>query len=90
MVQYTREDIGCYFDGTFGFDFNAKRLIDFAVNLGFKDQPIDYEDPDDLVWLCDEAQEWLNDNTIRPDNTHWSWENGDFGLWQYDEDGELV
>ena len=90
MIEYTKEDIGCYFDGAFGFDFNAKRLIDFAVNLGFKDQPIDYEDPDDLVWLCDAAEEWLNDNTTRPDNTHWSWEDGDFGLWQYDEDGELA
>lgn len=54
-----------------------------------------------LIELCDEAVAWLNAGReermpgqnfppIVPDGFHWSFEDGDFGLWQYDEDGEVV
>ena len=92
-MKYTREDIGCYFDGAFGFEYNAKRIIDFAIEHGFTPHyqtDINGDHLDALAWEAGDAEKYLNDNTTRPENTHWSWENGDFGLWQYNEDGELV
>ena len=95
--KYTREDIGCYFDGAFGFDYNGMRVLHLAGAHGFKWTVRDIETPfmeDDEydAFICEvqDAEDYLNEHTTRPDNTHWSWEDGDFGLWQYDEDGELV
>ena len=91
-MKYTTKDIGCYFDGAFGFEHNARRLIDFAIEHGYRETPADeyYDAFEHLSYNAEDAAYYLNEHTTRPDNTHWSWEDGDFGLWQYDEDGELV
>ena len=94
-MKYTVKDIGCYFDGAFGFEYNALRLLHMAGAHGFNWTPIDMNYPTDdeyetFIAEVNDAEEYLNEHTTRPDNTYWSWENGDFGLWQYDEDGELV
>ena len=93
-MNYTSEDIGCYFDGAFGFEYNALRLLFLAGSHGFTYTTIDLTNPSDedyelFLQEVDDAEKYLNDNTTRPENTFWSWEDGDFGLWQYDEDGEL-
>ena len=91
--KYTREDIGCYFDAAFGFEYNAKRLIDFAMEHGYTphyETDIDGDHLDALVHEMDDAEAYLNDNTKRPPNTFWAWQEGDFGLWEYDEEGELI
>jgi hypothetical protein len=103
VAEYTDDDVGCYFDGAFGFEHNAKRLLDFAEQHGFSYDMVmkddnDRPDLDDLVWLTDSALDWLNENTLRPPfiegereyYLNWAWEDGDFGLWKYDWDGELV
>ena len=91
-MKCTTKDIGCYFDGAFGFEHNARRLIDFATEHGYREsKPSEfYDEFEYLSYNAEDAENYLNEHTTRPDNTHWSWENGDFGLWQYDEDGELV
>jgi len=85
---YTREDIGCYFDSAFGFEFNAGRIIDLAIEHGYTPhyQAENGEDLDALVYEIDDAEAYLNENTTTPDNTYWSWEDGDFGLWMYCEE----
>ena len=90
---YTTEDIGCYFDGAFGFVFNAGRVIDLAIEHGYTPHYLaeNGEDLDALVWEMEDAQDYLNDHTIESDNTYWSWEDGDFGLWMYCEPcGETI
>jgi len=89
-MTYTMKDLGCYFDGAYGFEYNAKRVIDFAIEyhgyvLQHYENDIDSEDIEVLVWEADDAEAHLNDNTERPSNAHWGWENGDFGLWLYCE-----
>ena len=92
-MKYTKKDIGCYFDGAFGFEYNARRIIDFAYGHGWDATDLNAEemtDLDVLVDFLDEAIEYLNVETERPDNIFWAWEDGDFGLWEYDEEGELI
>ena len=85
-MTYTMKDLGCFFDGAFGFEYNAHRVIDYATEYhGYISKDIDTEDVDAIVWEMDDAMHHLNDNTERPPNTYWNWEDGDFGLWLYCE-----
>lgn len=55
-----------------------------------------------VVELADEAVAWLNSSPTereihgqnmppaRPEGTAWAFEDGDFGLYHYDEDGEII
>ena len=79
---------GCYFDAGFGFDFNAKRIIDFANTLGAEIVMSDIEDIDALIYDIDEAESYLNAKTIIPENYYWGFYEGDFGVWLNDEDGD--
>tara|TARA_R110002012_G_scaffold104713_1_gene245342 strand:+ start:341 stop:634 length:294 start_codon:yes stop_codon:yes gene_type:complete len=97
MIQYTLDDIGCYFDGAYGFEHNGLRLLAMAGWHGFKSTPINLsgitftdDDYEQFIEEVNDAETFLNEHTTRPDNTYWSWEDGDFGLWQYDEEGELL
>lgn len=84
-MTYTMKDLGCYFDGAFGFVCNAERVIDFAEEYhGFTyEGPLSVNEIEHLVDLMDEAIAHLNENTERPPSTYWMLENGDFGLWLY-------
>lgn len=85
-MTYTMKDLGCYFDGAFGFVYNAQRLVDYAEEYhGYTPEATDWDDLDAIVVAVDEAEAHLNDNTERPPSTYWSWEDGDFGLWLYCE-----
>jgi len=75
IAEYNDDDVGCYFDGAFGFVHNAERLLDFASKHGFtydagvkfhSGTDISDNDFDDLVWVTDAAVDWLNENTLRP------------------------
>ena len=112
IAEYTDDDVGCYFDGAWGFERNAKRVIDFAedhdfscewdtlADVDFTALTLDMTDEqfDTLVWLVDAAEEWLNENTLRPPfiegereyYLNWAWEDGDFGLWKYDWNGDIL
>jgi hypothetical protein len=112
IAEYTDDDVGCYFDAAWGFARNAKRVIDFAVDhdflcewdtladVDFTALTLDMTDEqfDTLVWLVDAAEEWLNENTLRPPfiegkreyYLNWAWEDGDFGLWKYDWNGDRL
>jgi hypothetical protein len=125
IAEYTDDDVGCYFDGAFGFDYNAKRILEFAAEHGFtystfvryEDEPLkgnqvtglppatseelewlEQRDLDELVWVTDAATDWLNENTLRPPfiegereyYLNWAWEDGDFGLWKYDWNGDIL
>ena len=68
---------GCYFDASFGFDYNAHRILEFALNLGFEAEEEDLEefailqnepgygepaDLDIIVCVLDTIEEYLNEN----------------------------
>ena len=112
IAEYTDDDVGCYFDGAFGFAYNAWRLIKFAsehemlcelyslTDVDFTATVIDLTDDqfDLLVSLSAHAVDWLNENTLRPPfiegkreyYLNWAWEDGDFGLWKYDWNGDSL
>tara|TARA_R110001592_G_scaffold13608_5_gene62231 strand:- start:2537 stop:2920 length:384 start_codon:yes stop_codon:yes gene_type:complete len=80
IAEYTENDCGCYFDGAFGFVYNAKRLIDLAhrhgclfdwkalADVDFTASVINITDDqfDALASKADFAVDWLNENTLRP------------------------
>lgn len=98
MSDYTNDNIGCHFDGAFGIEHNSLRVIDLAKQHGFTDyssriektvySPNGLSDDDMDAWFftLDSALDYLNENTTRPDNSFWAFEDGDFGLWQYCEE----
>ena len=80
-------EVGCYFNGAFGFEFNLRRVLDFAESLGFvRDLSLELgEDLDFDIEEMDQAVNWLTDH-FRPDeSTFWGFMDGDFGLWENDE-----
>ena len=102
-MKYTTEDIGCYFDGAFGYDHNTLRVLDLAKQHGFNEwssrleqqayspNGVKEEHIEEWIETIDRAEHYLNENTTRPNNTYWSWEDGDFGLWMYcDPCGEVI
>tara|TARA_B100001287_G_scaffold276629_1_gene288331 strand:- start:13022 stop:13366 length:345 start_codon:yes stop_codon:yes gene_type:complete len=102
-MEKQRYDVGCYFDGAFGFKNNALRIIDFAEGLGWENLPeeitnLSEMDDDEIdahfeiiVEVIDELEGWLTDNTIHEENEYWCWIDGDFGLWAHcDECGEPI
>ena len=100
MSEKPKYERGCYFDGAFGWYYNTWRIINFAEELGFEwNDPIEYKDSEQelddgdvevLVETVDEISLWLDENTETQENEHWCWENGDYGLWLYDEDGITI
>jgi hypothetical protein len=84
-IKYTTKDIGCYFDGAFGFEFNANRILNMAIAHGYTPhyQAENGEDLDALVYEMDDAVDYLNEHTTKPDALWWGWLDGDFGLWFY-------
>ena len=90
-MTYTMKDLGCYFDGAYGFEYNAQRLLGFASNShGYTPKDVG-DDPDAIVWEVEDVEAYLNDNTERPPNTYWGWAEGDFGLWLHCEScGEIT
>ena len=95
---YTTRDIGCYFDGAYGFEHNAMRILHLAGAHGFKWTGIDLanndftdDDYEGFIEEVNEAEDYLNEHTTKPDNTYWGWEDSDFGLWMYCEPcGEAI
>jgi hypothetical protein len=76
------------------FTWKALADVDFtATVIELTDNQFDA-----LVSMADFAVDWLNENTLRPPfiegkreyYLNWAWEDGDFGLWKYDEDGERI
>ena len=45
-MSKTTLEPGCYFDAAFGFDFNAHRILEFALSLGFEAEEEDLEEED--------------------------------------------
>ena len=84
---YSTNDIGCFFDGAFGFEFNAGRIIDLAIEHGYTPhyQAENGEDEEALNYEVDDAEVYLNEHTIIPEYAYWSWLDGDFGLWLHCE-----
>lgn len=93
-MTYTMRDLGCYFDGAYGFEYNANRVIDLAMEHDYVphyETDIDGDHLDALFSEVDDAEAHLNDNTERPPNTYWGWIDGDFGLWLHCEQcGEVT
>ena len=100
-MEKEKFEVGCYFDGAFGFYNNAVRIVAFAEGLGWN-SPFTFEFPDSasdlsddnhqwLVETIDEIEEWITDNTIHEENESWCWSDGDFGLWAHCEEcGEFI
>ena len=81
-------EVGCYFDGAFGFEFNLRRVLDFAENLGFTpDLSLEIgEDLDFDIEEMDRAIDWMNDHCRPDESTFWGFMDSDFGLWEIDID----
>lgn len=80
-------ELGCYFDGAFGFEHNLKRIIDFAENQGFRpDLSLELGEALDFdVEVLDDAENFLNDRCRADDSEAWGWIHGDFGLWTLED-----
>ena len=53
-MTYTMKDLGCYFDGAYGFEYNAQRLLDFATEYhGYVPQDVG----DDLDAIIEETND---------------------------------
>ena len=75
-MSKTTLEPGCYFDAAFGFDFNAHRILEFALSLGFEAEDEDLEEfatlqnpamcgpanMDIIVFVLDDIEEYLNEN----------------------------
>jgi len=80
-------ELGCYFDGAFGFEHNLRRIIAFAENKGFRtDLSLELgEDMDFDVGVLDEAENFLNEWCRDDESSAWGWIHGDFGLWTLED-----
>ena len=81
-------EVGCYFDGAFGFQYNLGRILEFAEDLGFTpDLSLEIgEDLDFDVEEMDRAIDWMNDYCLPDESTFWGLIDGDFGLWKIDDE----
>tara|TARA_B100001123_G_scaffold308649_1_gene344919 strand:+ start:450 stop:725 length:276 start_codon:yes stop_codon:yes gene_type:complete len=79
---FTGEDIGCYADGTHGFEYVNARAIELATAHGWEPPvvpPEQVEDGvDDLIDGSDLAVEYLNGRTA--DGLMWGFSDGDLML----------
>lgn len=102
-MEKEKFEVGCYFDGSFGFLNNSKRIINFAEGLGWENlaeelRHLSVMEGDEIdmnveliVETIDELEEWLTDNTEHEEHEHWCWSDGDFGLWAHcGECGEQI
>lgn len=85
---------GCYVSDYEGWRGIATMCL-IAHQMGF---PLTAEDNADLdafiageavgdgvFWIADDAEAWLNTN-MRPEGATWYWEDGNFGLWEDDDE----
>lgn len=82
-AKYTKKDIGAYFDGFRGRHI-PKLVWDFAKTHGFKPTEEFSEEFDNECE--DEATEYMNSKYMVKDAVWGRNENGDWGLWNYNED----
>lgn len=89
-----RDAILLAIDFGFSVSFEDARVIErYDADHWNEDYPFET-----IVELADEARDWLNGDkpsgagflppTI-PTGTTWDWNDGDFGLYHFDEDGEI-
>lgn len=80
-MNTTTLPIGCIFDGAHGDDFTGLRVQTLAQQYGWIGLVTDDNDCE-FQEAIDEATTYLE--TFAPAN-HWAgWDNGDFGVWPYD------
>lgn len=85
-VKFGLNQVGCWFDGVFGQEFNDRRVVDLAQEYGFSlpdgmsmEEYLDTDfDP------TEEAVDYLNSLEL-PEGYAFSWRDGDFGLWSIDD-----
>ena len=93
ITNYGKPAIGCYADCHRGFVGCARIAIDLAIGYGMPmdrdngnllarfDHDVEREfDHESLDELCDEAENFLNEQEARP-FLSWGWYEGDFGLY---------
>lgn len=86
---YNNPTIGCYFDGTQGQPCNDRRVIELALDYGWKDKDasdiiecgdLSDEQQEIIDDVVQDAEEYLNGLETRP-FLSWQWNDGDFGLY---------
>ena len=87
VAQYEESDIGCFVQSdVVQGEYTAYRLLDLAKEHGFPYTPAYEDDMEALEWLTIQAEKWMAENTLYPENTRWGWDsNGDFGLWELED-----
>ncbi len=78
---------GCYGDGRFGHQHTRERCAELLESFGYRGTLIDdlRGEMSDDASEEDDACDWLEENATHATAT-WGWQDGDFGLWDSDED----
>lgn len=88
-VKLSHNDAGCWGDGSFGHQHTRERCANVLQALGCSEtellDSLRGPMPDD-AWDEEEAEAWLNDFVSRPDGLWFGWLDGDFGLWELEDD----
>ncbi len=83
-LPFPRLEPGLLFDGAAGYQANAKRVIDLAVEKGFDIMPTPDYSPDDLMDIEAEASEHLE--AYAPAGYWVGWHQGDFGVYPLEDE----
>lgn len=81
------------------FGFHIDPFAQFALDAYDSFYFEDNYPSESLIELSDEAIDWLNSTPtmhwsgdarppVRPENTYWGWNDGDFGLWPEEDFGD--
>lgn len=83
-----------------GYGFIVGGFERFALDQYDEHNHTDGYPHEELTELADEARDWLNSGDERtagqnlppliPAGTSWDWNDGDFGLYRHDEEGEIT
>lgn len=73
---------GCWIDGHLG-QYATSRLIEIAIAYGYDTGEYDRENLDDVVWVGEGAEDYLNEY-VAPDGYSFGWFDGEFFLWSFE------
>lgn len=77
----TAEDYGCWIDGHEG-QYAPIILVEIAMEFGFDPGSYDVNNIDDVMYVSEEAEDYLNEN-VAPDGYSFGWFDGEFFLWSF-------
>jgi hypothetical protein len=77
--QFTKQDIGCIFDGAYGDEFNGQRTMELAQAYGW-DGKILLANDENFYEAVEEATQFLNGADLCEEGIYFVWDSGDLLL----------